>query len=1207
MPDTHSTQHDRQHDAQHQQHQQQVSHPQRLIKLISVCLKEAALDSPSFRASTNFFNSQVDHTEHWIEGLIKSLRKYPQQFNDFKEANTVLLNQLVPDFLKDGLVDQETTASLLETNKTNLCSIYVESMKLLSLNDLELVNLLQDISKVHIKHFKDIRKNFEFFQSKYDSVLLKYSSQSKSKEPSALREDAFQLFELRKSYLSSSLDLTVEMIKLHQYLDKNLLKLSKFLLKDKTIEEEYFEKIEAWSNARDSSTKSLLDDLLYSRKQIENATVLQFTPTRDLNQENVSLINPSSLLVYNKDIDGEHEEHLHEKHGWLFMKTSVGKPARTIWVRRWLFVKNGIFGMFSLSPSKNSVQETDKIGVLLSNIRYAPDEDKRFCFEIKTIDLTLIFQAENLKDLRSWLRVFSAEKQRAIENSEDSEYAFGRYPPMLREFASSLTTTVDNELTSTKVENSNNDINTTIHSTNLSELVGGDANLDFRSSSFKNEFQEPDLNTPMFTKMSKVSILARAFVSPTVIPTAVTANTWGSVNWGMYYMSDNFKRINGKRENLIKQNSLTKVTSSSSKYPAYYPNYLKKYDIQLKALFDTAIYDNELVLLQFTSLFSLNTTQELSSRCFITAKYCYFYLNSMGFVSLVKKPLNELVAVEVFHEKNWDILKVYGIEGLHMKGRIFFDDGVLIQEKMNLLINNLVSDKPKSQEEIIQIFGSMEIQSLKLKERRKSLLPPVQINPDSVSKNIDSSKSQNLAPPVKSPELPSFTNIDKILRETKSFKTNYKNDGYKLFDCVILDAPAKAVFHVLFGDHSPVFKETINLIESDEFVSSPWFTDDKTGLLKRAIDFKMGLSRKFFNLKGNTRNITNRYFQVLEEMVDAKYYRVDENRRMFKLPFSDSFRIERKIIIIENDVKTCKLLIYGKAVFPQGQTALSINRLYVKSLAAIEKQESDLLVSRVTSYIERLGSHGKVIKAIRTYGNLSKIGDNKDLESANVPKDQLDTLIVNFDLIIKFYLKMCFHYFSINLIRFLSLLFRIGYSVLKQLSVNKLLIFGLVSSIFFNFFLLGRSAVSFWTARRAEHFVKDFTHELGLNKMERSISLNDLELLSSFEFNESSSCFNKFLESKAPMIKDQDGLSVDSRFRDSRHKIAVKRNELLVELKILEKMEKELVFGSWKNFLLSEMHLCEISIDQMKITDKELQAYCDSCHSDYERFAKDLI
>lgn len=83
-----------------------------------------------------------------------------------------------------------------------------------------------------------------------------------------------------------------------------------------------------------------------------------------------------------------------EKQGWLFLRTMTGRPARTVWSRRWFFVKSGIFGWLIQGTRSGGVEESDRTGVLLCSVRPAFQEERRFCLEVKTKDQSIILQAE---------------------------------------------------------------------------------------------------------------------------------------------------------------------------------------------------------------------------------------------------------------------------------------------------------------------------------------------------------------------------------------------------------------------------------------------------------------------------------------------------------------------------------------------------------------------------------------------------------------------------------------------------------------------------------------------------------------------------------------------------------------------------------------------------------------------------------------------
>src|ERR1700712_4537996 len=77
-----------------------------------------------------------------------------------------------------------------------------------------------------LRNFKDVRRYLEQSQKTFDNTLARYVSQSKTKEPSSLREDAFQVHETRKAYLKASLNFCLLAPQLRYTIDKLLVRVS---------------------------------------------------------------------------------------------------------------------------------------------------------------------------------------------------------------------------------------------------------------------------------------------------------------------------------------------------------------------------------------------------------------------------------------------------------------------------------------------------------------------------------------------------------------------------------------------------------------------------------------------------------------------------------------------------------------------------------------------------------------------------------------------------------------------------------------------------------------------------------------------------------------------------------------------------------------------------------------------------------------------
>lgn len=75
-----------------------------------VGLKEAALDSPSFRAATLHFAEQTDAVEKWLEGFIRSTAKLSQELSSLESLVNGFIASTVPSLqLSEAIVDHDYT------------------------------------------------------------------------------------------------------------------------------------------------------------------------------------------------------------------------------------------------------------------------------------------------------------------------------------------------------------------------------------------------------------------------------------------------------------------------------------------------------------------------------------------------------------------------------------------------------------------------------------------------------------------------------------------------------------------------------------------------------------------------------------------------------------------------------------------------------------------------------------------------------------------------------------------------------------------------------------------------------------------------------------------------------------------------------------------------------------------------------------------
>lgn len=183
-------------------------------------------------------------------------------------------------------------------------------------------------------------------------------------------------------------------------------------------------RVRKWSDELEGGEKVMRRELSNTRRMLEEQTANATRPSRELDDYSASTVpflgsrgvsSPALPSPYPTGLVGA------EKQGWLYQRTITVKPTRTMWLRRWFFLKNGIFGC-SVQGARGGgggVEESERIGVLLCSAKPAFQEERRFCFEVKTKDNTVLLQAENQAELLDWLESFENAKRKAVEDTSD--------------------------------------------------------------------------------------------------------------------------------------------------------------------------------------------------------------------------------------------------------------------------------------------------------------------------------------------------------------------------------------------------------------------------------------------------------------------------------------------------------------------------------------------------------------------------------------------------------------------------------------------------------------------------------------------------------------------------------------------------------------------------------------------------------------------
>lgn len=1249
------------------------------LRLISVAFKEASVDSPSFRATVNFFHTRIDIFEEWVEKSIAFYeQKYTHSFDDFHRTQNALISQLFPSasMLSTGLVsNQGFTPSLVNTFTHDFADFSERMLKILNCNDLHHSTPLMELMTNAIDPYKTCRKNFDYYQSKYDSTLFSFQAtniRDVNIDPNTTKSDAMHLFALHKSYLEASLELVEAIYKLRLQIDKFLLDTMNNIKSDATLSfkdgskpadlmpstNEYMMDYNMWIQNAIDGARALESDIENAKKQAYDYTINHITPSDDVRDYDVQHISPNSLISNVNFLTNKPPE----LSGWLYMKTYVGTPSREIWVHRWCFLQNGIFGTLLLAPSKTYVEETDKFGVFLTSVRYKPEESRKFCFEVRIFNgrssdshdpnknVTLVFQAKCLKDLKGWLNAFESSKKTISgydRNSLAYDIAYRRFSPKYIEFASSTTTKIDQQIT-TFDENTESLFQ--IYQCSFSEyevLTIADEKI----------YKFQTVLTPMSTKMTNIAFLASHTAYGTYCMNAIVANIWGTTNWSDYSLILS-PVPSTNTDKSLKISSRCVSAHDKIIYPPYYPPSLKFYDLQFKNLFLSidqrlAKIDEEFLLFKFDSFWCPNKKQRFSSVCYVTQNNLYSYINSVGFICLTRVRLEDLVSIDK-DKTSRTLVRIHNISGLQLRVHVLFTDPEAVASKLQYLLEQKTASSKTDLPEIFAKFAEIDREiELKTQKQKEAL--------ENSEDSVYDLKAHGIDAKVDTLEA-TFWNMTTAKYELLTRRKNLEKSSTTFYRHHY-DIPCKGLMHILFGDESQTFPGSLFLSRKTGTRNVNWYwkkkstDEDGNVILTRNISFAVEMTDNFLT--------TGKYYaeydheivlqQSIIKAIENKYYEVDQSPILLKLPLSRIIKVSTKYIIsedydpekhIESKLKmpysgsSLHVLYNIEFLDPKTGEAVTdlhfLERVYRDWIMHFSGSEFLSIRKSIRYYLEKMGKHGKVIKAMRLCG-LIGISEEPPLDDEKEAKaedgglarrtksplsEEIDTTTKSTDseavttrkeydvryttgILTKVLLKR-FVYRIANVFFFL---FRVLISAfLKSSSIvrslNRALLMLLFVSVLFNVFLSGRSTLNYWSVKTAEKKFKNFLHDSGKFSMQRSIKIDELDLLTEYlAVDQNNLAYNKFQET----LEQIDG---SYRYKETRKEVAIKRNELLVELRILQNMERELVQGDYKKFLIEEVDRCIVAkreVSDIFNNDANIQEYCTSCENELTRISRLLL
>lgn len=287
------------------------------------------------------------------------------------------------------------------------------------------------------------------------------------------------------------------------------------------------------------------------------------------------------------------------------------------------------------------------------------------------------------------------------------------------------------------------------------------------------------------------------------------------------------------------------------------------------------------------------------------------------------------------------------------------------------------------------------------------------------------------------------------------------------------DIPAKALFHVMFGENSDLFfyKNSV-LITRDDIIVTPWKLVG-SARMEREIDYHIvstvGFSGKLQDRVMNT--------QRVERMNDRAYI-VYERRALWTLSQA-SFYTTSRYVILKTSKNACRLSIWNSIEWVRSSFIKNMTEPYILGKL---KEEGKIIMDRAIQARQRLGAKGGTMTAIRMFGKLGTSWDENDLENRKLDKVEVRALnraetlktpqdfannqvILSQKSVIGSLIEILFSIVSSFLGDICLVTRRVILTLWHGLLSNKVIVFALIVSLWLNIFYAGRFTKNYWDAK----------------------------------------------------------------------------------------------------------------------------------------------
>lgn len=640
-----------------------------------------------------------------------------------------------------------------------------------------------------------------------------------------------------------------------------------------------------------------------------------------------------------------------------------------------------------------------------------------------------------------------------------------------------------------------------------------------------------------------------------------------------------------------------KLGATAQEYPNYYPLQLKTQDAQFRLLFPNVPREEKLVLV-FRATWNLNDQQEFPGRVYVTAKEVYFYSHYLGLVLISGVGLSSILEVTSAPGRDCDFLFLHLKDNSTQNGftritiKTFLEPFRLLQKRLDFLVRNCNAEEPLDLESIVKALIKFEQDDIANDSTMHSW------------KDVSRDTLRDGSPPHRRSasqrnqrDLRAAVLVDRNLYPTgHNHEEGRDVTKFKLPRQPVIFTPAgmnrvavekefdispKALFHILFGDKSAVWQILYHERQAQRIKQTAWVQPEQ-GHLRREFEYQIQSS----DLLGRTLQSTFLDYQMIDVYNDHLCYVVTDRQTAWYLPFYQSFLLLSKIVITHVAKSRCKLAIYTKIEWMK-RPLLAQSFITNRALRDLHLDALDL-ADVVAEQVRKLGAQSRTKKAIQIFGSIGQQTEISEFAGTDAPSMVRIRRSVKRTTILGLALEFAGSVIEKAVTALLAWVLAVLRWVWKTCDANSILLAILAISVCTNIFFSSWNTSQWWRERSAGKFMA----RLGVGPepvMGRALYIQDLDvavnyldpeqLLNATGNNKCRQTFNSLtsISSANPSSSlAKKSTQTSRRLQRTRQSLGTYRHDLVVAMRVVNSIEREVVQAEYEDWLIGETRKCKL-------------------------------